>query len=199
MTLSVGALSACGGDDPDGDGSSTTTATPLDPSSSSSGSGSSGTSSSSGSGSSTSTSAKGDTPEIPAAAKDDSDEGAIAFAKHYWSETGRALEAGDTKHLKTLTTDCMPCDEYVRTVEKEIQKGQRADRNPIAISSAKITDETDGKSDKAITLSVKDNAYEMVDNSGEPVSRVDAVNYDLIVYVDRRGQEWSVVDLLALT
>ena len=195
LALAVGGLSGCGDDEPDG--SDTMTIEPRDPSSST---GSSSASSSSSSGiSSSSTSAKGDAPEIPAEAKKHTDEGAVAFAEHYWSETGRALEASDTTHLKELSSDCLPCDEYVGTVEAEKRKGQRADRNPISIRSSTSTDETDGKSEKAVTLEVDDAAYEMLDKSGKAVSSVDPVSYDLIVYLDKRGATWTVVDLLALT
>lgn len=198
LALAVGGLSGCGDDEPDG--SDTMTIEPRDPSGSSGSSGSSrGSSPSSSGSSSSSTSAKGDAPEIPAEAKKHTDEGAVAFAEHYWSETGRALEASDTTHLKELSSDCLPCDEYVGTVEAEKRKGQRADRNPISIRSSTSTDETDGKSEKAVTLEVDDAAYEMLDKSGKAVSSVDPVSYDLIVYLDKRGATWTVVDLLALT
>ncbi|UTT67258.1 DUF6318 family protein [Janibacter sp. CX7] len=203
MTLAVGALSACGGDDPDGDGSSTTTATPLDPSSSSSsssGSESSSSSSSSGSGSSTSTSAKGDAPELPAAAKEHTDEGATAFAKFYWSEGGEALKSGDTTTIRALASDeCDVCATYAKAIERDARKGLHANVNPSRIGTASITDETENKSDRVVTLAVKDSEYELVDESGESTGVADPVSYDIQIYVDWEGSGWVVVDTFMIT
>lgn len=197
MTLAVGALSACGGDDPDGDGSSTTTATPLDPSSSSSSSSGSGssTSSSSGSGSSTSTSAKGDAPEIPAAAKEHTDEGATEFAEFYWLESGRAAHEGDTSFLKTLyTSACKPCAEYSRLVDADIAKGLRTDVQPTKVRKVDLSDTTDGKSDKAVTVTAHDVAYSLVDAKGKSEGKSKPLDYRVIIYLDWTAGAWTVVD-----
>ena len=204
MTLSVGALSACGGDDPDGDGSSTTTATPLDPSSSSSsssGSESSSSSSSSGSGSSTSASAKGDAPELPAAAKEHTAEGATAFAEFYWTEQSRAVHVGDTSTLKTLVAeDCKVCDQYIGSVDAEIAKGRHADVLPTTIKSVRANSSTDGRSERAATVVAKDRAYSLVDAKGKSdLAPTEPVNYRVIIYMDWQGGSWKVVDSYMLT
>lgn len=192
--LSVGAVSACGDDDGQGEPSSTTVS-PLGPDSSSSSSSTEPTSSSgSGSPSSSTDAVSEDDPQLPAAAKEHDQAGAVAFAKFYWEESGRALHTGETQSLAALSTNCVPCDEYVRLVEEDAEKGLRANIDPTVIGETKVTNETDGKSDQAVTLSVRDQAYELVDSEGKSHGHAKAVDYDIIVYLDWRGSGWTVID-----
>lgn len=202
MTLSVGALSACGGDDPDGDGSSTTTATPLDPSSSSSsssGSESSSSSSSSGSGSSTSASAKGDAPELPAAAKEHTDDGAVAYAQNYWEALGRSQASTDTKELRGLVSDdCVPCQTLIENFDAMHAENTVASINPVSVTEAKLSSTADGKSDEAVRLQI-DNAEHKRLKDGKSIGVVKASQYRAIVYLSWEGSRWTVVDSVVIT
>lgn len=123
----------------------------------------------------------------------------MAFAKYYWNETGRALHSGDTAVLEKLATDCVPCDEYVRSVESDEKKGLHANINPTVVGKHKVTDRTDGKSDQVVTLAVSEKAYQVVDDQGEAQAAADAVNYDILIYLDESPSGWTVVDLYMLT
>lgn len=123
----------------------------------------------------------------------------MAFAEYYWDVSGRALQSGMTEELKALSTDCVPCDEYVRLIDADAKKGRHADINPSQVTSAKITDQTDGKSDKAVTLAVEDKAYKVVDSQGQTHGRAKAVDYDVIIYLDWKDSGWTVVDDFVLT
>lgn len=191
--LAMGALTACGGE-PDAEPStatSTASPIPVDPSSSSS---------SSSSETSSSSSTKGDgAVDLPEAATKHTQEGAVAFAKYYWNETGRALYSGETKGLESMATDCVPCEAYVNSVEADAKKGLHADVNPTVVGEHKVTKETDGKSDQAVRLSVQETAYRVVNDQGEAQAEANPVNYDILIYLDESSSGWTVVDLYMFT
>ncbi|WP_338751808.1 DUF6318 family protein [Janibacter alittae] len=192
--LAMGALSACGGESDAEPSTATSTASPLpvDPSSSSS--------SSSGEASSTSSTKGGeDSVDLPQAATKHTQEGAVAFAKFYWDETGRALQSGETAALESMATDCVPCAAYVESVEEDAKKGLHADVNPTVIGDHKIAKETDGKSAQAVRLSVRENAYQVVDGQGQAQAQADPVSYDVLIYLDESQSGWTVVDLYMFT
>ena len=199
VLLAVGAVAGCGGGSGQG-GSSSTTVSPLGPDSSSRSS-SAEPSSSTGSGSSSSSTSGGKDgePELPAAAKEHNQAGAVAFAKFYWNETGRALHSGDTSGLEELSTDCVPCNKYREIVDKDAESGRHADINPTVLGAHKVTDRTDSKSDQAVTLAVEEKPYKLVDDAGAAYGEAEAVNYDVIVYLDQTRSGWTVVDLYMLS
>lgn len=195
LALAVGGLSGCGDDEPDG--SDTMTIEPRDPSGSS-GSSRGSSPSSSGSSSSSSTSAKGDAPEIPAEAKKHTDEGAVAFAEWYWHQSGDALKSGDTQAMSAASRDCVPCDKFVELVQKDTEAGLRAESNPLHITDPAISEETDGKSEAAVQMSVKQSSYALIDEEGKTQKTARAADYDLIVYVDWESGAWTVVDMFQI-
>lgn len=193
--LAISGLSACG-DEADGEGSSSTTVSPLPGDSTTS---SSSSSTSPASSSSTSTKGGDAAPELPAAAKKHTQEGAVAFAKYYWEESGRAQETGDTKGLTGLMSpDCTVCQSLVDDIDQDLAKGIHADRNPTRVTSASIAPTTDGKSDEAASLEITDQAHNFVDGS-KPVGHVKEVSYKGIVYVDWEEGSWVVVDTFVIT
>lgn len=204
--LSVGAVSACGDDDGQGEPSSTTVS-PLGPDSSSSSSSISSSSSteptsSSGSGSPSSSTGgvSEDDPQLPAAAKEHDQAGAVAFAKFYWEETSRAAHVGDTAKLKRLySTECDVCQEYVHLVEKDLSKGLRTDIDATTVKGTAVTADADGKSDQAVTLRATDAAYELVDETGESEEKSERLDYKVIIYVDWTSGGWTVVDSFMIT
>lgn len=193
--LAISGLSACAGQG-EGEETSSTTVSPL-PGDSTTSSSSSATSSTSSSSSSTK---GGDAaPELPAAAKKHTKEGAVAFAKFYWEETGRAQESGDTNGLSELISpDCTVCHSLIDDIDKDHDKGIHADRSPTKVTLALIATTTDGKSDEAATLNVTDQAHNFVDGA-EAVGHVKETKYKSIVYVDWDEGSWVVVDTFIIT
>lgn len=125
----------------------------------------------------------------------------MAFAKYYWNEQSRALHAGDTSTLKTLVSDdCAVCYEYIDAVDTEIKDGRHADVPPTTVLGTKVTTDTAGKSEQAVTVSAKDRAYKIVDDSGKSdMAPSDPIKYDVIIYVDWASGQWTVVDSYMLT
>lgn len=189
--LGLGVLSGCGGEASDEPSTSTSTASPIpvDPSSSSS------SSSSSGGSSSSSTKGGDGSVDLPEAATKHTQEGAVAFAKYYWGESGKALQSGDPAVMRELSNDCPPCDRFAELVEEDQRKGLRADADPITIGSSRVTDQTNEKSDEAVVLDVEQAEYMMVDSDGQAHARARAAEYDLTVYLDWDESGWRVVDM----
>ena len=75
----------------------------------------------------------------------------------------------------------------------------RADRVATVINTAKVTADTDGKSDQAVTLNATDREHKLIDSSGEAAGRIERLDYKIIVYVDWKGGDWTVVDSFMIT
>lgn len=124
----------------------------------------------------------------------------MAFAKYYWSESSRAAHVADTSTIERLyEPECDVCQEFVDLVNKDKKKGLRTSIDATTIHEAKVTDDTNERSDQAVTLIATDAEYELIDNSGEPVARVEQLDYRLIVYVDWQDSSWTVVDSYMFT
>lgn len=119
----------------------------------------------------------------------------MAFAKFYWEESSRALHAGDVDVLKGLyEPGCDVCQTYVERVEGHIDKGLHSDVVATTITGSTATDQTDGKSDSAVTLKAKNAPYRLVDDSGNSIGRTKGMDYKVILYLDWKGGGWTVVD-----
>ena len=117
--LSVGILGACTGEAAD-----PTTSTPTSSASSSSASPTSPATSASPSPTSAYVPVK---PKFPAAAKKQTDAGAVAFAEYYLETLDYAWSAPEGEVLKDLaTTDCGLCTRLARTASDYVSKGERA-------------------------------------------------------------------------
>lgn len=100
--------------------------------------------------------------------------------------------------MSAASTDCVPCDKFVELVQTDARAGLRAESNPIAISDPSPTNQTDGKSQKAVQMAVKQTSYDLVNGSGETKKTARAADYDLIVYVDWADGAWTVVDMFQI-
>ena len=119
----------------------------------------------------------------------------MAFAKYYWNESSRAAYAGNTSTLERLyEPECDVCREYVSMVNKDTEKGLRTNINATIITAAAVTDDANGRSDQAVTLAATDEEHELIDQSGKAVGRIEKLDYRVIIYVDWKGGEWTVVD-----
>lgn len=195
--LALSALSACGGED-DGEGPTSTTVSPLPGDSTTS---TSSSSSGSPSSSASSSSKGGDAaPELPAAAKEHTKDGAVAFATFYWEEGGEALKSGNTKTISALAdSQCKVCQTYIDGIDKDAKDGLHADINPTQIGTSRVTDQTERRADYVVTLEANDKQYNVVDAQGKSTGQADPVAYDIQIYVDWEDSRWKVVDTYMFT
>lgn len=195
--LSALALTGCSGGGGESVASSSTTTTAPSSTTSSS------TSRSSGSPSSSSTipgsTDPAEAPELPKVATKHTQEGALAFAKYYWNEQGRAHHVGDSSTLETLySSDCEVCQTYVDSINDAFADGLHADRLPTTIHEATVTDET-AVSDQAARIVATDASYQLVGEDGKAVGRTEEVDYRIIIFMNWERSSWVVVDSYMIT
>src|SRR5690349_19474824 len=77
------------------------------------------------------------TAKIPAPARTNDREGAVAFARFYFSVLNSAFRTNKTDLLAALGTDtCITCDAFVQGVEQMRAKGQRYGGDLVKVSGA---------------------------------------------------------------
>ena len=62
-------------------------------------------------------------PTMPAQAREDSDEGAVAFVAHWIETFNYAARSGDTESLREMSEDCQACASYAETIEADLRSG----------------------------------------------------------------------------
>ena len=63
-------------------------------------------------------------PTMPAQAKEDSSEGAVAFVRHWIDTFNKASVSGDTTALEGLSDGCEPCDSYSDAIRQTFEDGE---------------------------------------------------------------------------
>lgn len=195
LALSALALSGCSGE---GDGeestSSTVEPTVIDPSSDSSSASSSSTSSSGGSESSTSSTSEADADGPPEEAKANTKEGAEAFAKWYWEESGDALTDGDTAELRSAAApDCEVCLEAIRLKDENAEKYGLVETNPHKISVIRSAQDKQGIWRVKLKVEFPDYRY-IKDGKSQAVVKADS--YEINPRLERTAEGWLVRDWL---
>ena len=192
LALSALALSGCSGDT-DGDGTSTTSSvkpTVIDPTGSSSSTSTSATSSSASSTSETET----DGP--PEEAKANTKEGAEAFAKWYWEESGDALTDGDLSATESASSpDCAVCNRANEITKSDVRKFGLVKTNPYEVQVVRSA--TDEKGVWRVKLKVSYDDYIYVKN-GKPEKGVRASSYEVNPELERTKDGWLVKDWLVV-
>lgn len=185
--LVMGGVAGCGDEGEPAESSSTVSPSAVEPSSSSEGSGSS-TSSSGSSG----PEGDGDVVELPAAAEERTKEGAIAFNKFYFAETGRALTTGKTDHLRKYSDNCLACDDFLKTVDQATADGTRMNRNPTSVAEVSAKRRSD--SGYRVELEIRESAYYEVLKDGSKGRTADAASLTLVTDTQWTGQGWVMRD-----
>ena len=191
-------LSACG-DEGGGEGeTSSSTASPSAPEKESS---SEGAESSSGSESSGSESSGGEggseggeeVAELPAAAKEQTKAGAIAFNEFYQEQMGEALKTGKTETLEEYSHDeCEVCNAYIRETQKSTSRGVTMDKNPNKIGESSATKRAD--SGYKGTVEVRAEEYQEVLKDGSRGRKADAVTFTVATDTQWAGGHWVIRD-----
>ena len=193
LALSALALAGCSGE---GEGEETTSSpvepTVIDPSGDSSST--SGSSSSSTSGSSTSSTSEADADGPPEEAKANTKEGAEAFAKWYWEESGELHVTGDASTLREATSsDCEVCLESIRLKEEAASKYGAAKKNPYAVQVVRSAKDEQGV--WRVKVKVDQPEFEYFKN-GKPSATMRASNFEVNPELERTSDGWRVVDWL---
>lgn len=180
----TGGLAACGEDEPT---EPTTTASPIevDPSSSTS-SGPSVSPSSAGAGA--------EMPkDLPAAAREETKEGAAAFGKYYYEAFGDATDTGNTSVIEALhADDCGVCNTAVEGIKEDKGKGWTRSENPYTITNVRASKRPD--SGYKVAMSVKVAAHTRVDAKGKSNAHVNATTYTLTEHIVWREGRWEMQD-----
>ena len=156
--LSVGILGACTGEAAD-----PTTSTPTSSASSSSASPTSPATSASPSPTSAYVPVK---PKFPAAAKKQTDAGAVAFVEYYWEALNYAWTRPDPNILRGLSVeDCTSCKSLQNAAIEYTNLGQRFNRPPVELKSSILVFNTAGQAQVETSL-VRTDAS-LTDASGE--------------------------------
>jgi len=132
-------------------------------------------------------------PKFPAAAKKQTDEGAVAFVEYYWAALNYAWAKPDAEILADLgTPQCSVCDFFQKTADELKRKKQHVDAPSIEVNSAKLVYRT-GTEAQVITevsrtkaSTVDQNGGVIRTNSPGSASRVFRLEWD-------RG--WFVIEL----
>ena len=193
LALSALALSGCSGG---GEGEETTSSTvkPTVIESSGDSSSTSGSSSSSTSGSSTSSTSEADADGPPEEAKANTKEGAEAFAKWYWEESGDALTDGDTAELRSAAApDCEVCLEAIRLKDENAEKYGLVETNPHKISVIRSAQDEQGIWRVKLKVEFPDYRY-IKDGKSQAVVKADS--YEINPRLERTAEGWLVRDWL---
>ncbi|CAM4167324.1 DUF6318 family protein [Janibacter anophelis] len=189
--LVTGGLTACGEDEPV-DPTSSSTVSPLPGDTKSSASTSTAQPSSSSTQSSSESSSSGDVAPLPDAAQEQTKEGAIAFNEFFELQMGEALKTGETATIKEYSSNCAPCDEYVRITEANAAKGTKMNINPNKVRDLSASERSDGG--YKVTLTVDAAQYHEVLKDGSAGRTADAVSYTLTTNTQWEKGHWVIRD-----
>lgn len=187
--LMVSGLAACGDEGEPEESSSTASPSAVEPSSSSESTGSGSSSSSSESSGSEN---DGEVAELPAAAKEQTKEGAIAFNEFYQEQTGEALHSGEAATLEAYSQDCRVCDGMVERVEEYAAKNITMNKNPNKVRDTNATKRNDGG--YRVELSVVASEYHQVHSDGSTGPTAAAVSFTVVTNTQWDDGHWVIRD-----
>ncbi|MFC5999371.1 DUF6318 family protein [Quadrisphaera sp. GCM10027208] len=138
-------------------------------------------------------------PEIPAEAKEMTEAGADAFARHWFDVVEYAYATGNTEPLRALAeSECEICNASIAEIEERAQQGLITQGlNIEVLTSAAAPGDNRGV---VVTMTVRESDSRVVDADGEvqeesPASGQIAVN----VYVANAGTEWQLFEIGVIT
>lgn len=181
--LAASGLVACGGEEEPAESSST--ASPSAPETSSEASGSDTSGSSDGGG-------EGEVAELPAAAKKQTKEGAIAFNEFYQHQLGESLRTGDTATIEEYTHDCDVCENFNEKTKANRSKGITMDRNPYSAHNVTATPRVD--SGMKVSMTVKSSGYSEVLADDSKGREAEPTSYKLVTDTQWHDGHWVIHD-----
>ncbi len=181
--LAASGLVACGGEGEPAESSST--ASPSAPEKSSEASGSETSGSSDGGG-------EGEVAELPAAAKKQTKEGAIAFNEFYWEQAGLSYKTGDPSFLEQHSNGCPVCDNMSKRVRAAKNEGTTANINPYSVRDSSATPRVD--SGQRVQLTVDIAEYHMVNKDGTWESTIAPQSFTVVSDTRWVDGKWEMRD-----
>lgn len=129
--------------------------------------------------------------DIPAAAREKSEKGAEAFARHYIEQSGRAWTVPDPALIKGLGTPaCKTCSNLESTAAKLVEDRQRYDASPITVNQLKALrgDRDSWVFDAALT----ENSVRVVAEDGSVIAKYPSRQITRAVAVVWKEGHWWV-------
>jgi len=129
-------------------------------------------------------------PKFPAAAKKQTDEGAVAFTEYYWESVNYAATKPDNSALPPLgTDDCEGCALMEESVSSLVKASQRFSQPPAIPSAIELLfNSEDGA---RVLVSVKASKVPILDADGKQVRRAESLAFSRLV--DLRWRDgWKV-------
>lgn len=132
--------------------------------------------------------------DLPAAAREETKDGAVTFGKYYYEAVGEASHSGSTTDLATLgMDDCAPCSKVVSKIDEGAKKGQTRGRDPYALSKVRATKRPDEGFKVSMTVVVR--AHQVYEK-GTVIGDVEATSYTLTEHVVWDDYKWQIADLV---
>ena len=126
-------------------------------------------------------------PSMPADATEGTDEGAIAFVKHYIDVFNYASNTGDVKELQKLSDPgCESCEKYLTTIETAHAEGADVDGFGWTVDDVIAGDGS------TFDLAIRSKKYRTKDAADSEWGVVLAAKYEFVVELSRRGSRWTI-------
>ncbi|GAB2749633.1 hypothetical protein GCM10027039_04270 [Terrabacter koreensis] len=136
--------------------------------------------------------------KIPAAARTNNRDGAVAFAQFYFDALNRAFRTGHAEFLAALGEDsCVTCKAFAEGVEQLEAKGQRYGGDLVSVSNASPI--TFGQDAKSILLEIEQGSVPILNKTGARVGITPGGKASFVASVDFKAGRWSMTRLQKAT
>jgi len=133
-------------------------------------------------------------PTLPEAATKDSEEGAVAFVKHYIALLNYAANTGDVEQLRDASDPaCEGCASYVSAFESTYEQGGDVTGFEWTVSSASHQD------DDSIATQIDLSPYQIRKTADLDWALVERAEYSVTFNLNRSATSWSVQELIRPT
>jgi hypothetical protein len=136
--------------------------------------------------------------DVPAAAREHSEEGAKAFARYFHETASRAFVTNDPSALEQLSAaSCKGCTAIAAGVRRQAESGEHPAEPRFVFESANVQPRT-GRQPYVVDVIGSDKSVEVVDRDGKVTRRVDSVPSWTRLTLTRRGDRWLVQQFAAV-
>ena len=133
-------------------------------------------------------------PTFPAAAKKQTDAGAIAFVEYYWDALSYAWSQPDSSILDGLSTkQCEPCASFDATAADMQSAGHKFDRAPILLLSSEIVFNT--RDEASVQTQVERTAASVIDQQAKVVKTNTSSKATRVLRLTWSGK-WQVAQIV---
>jgi len=134
-------------------------------------------------------------PNLPAAAREKTREGAVAFTDYFSKQANAAYQQLQPNLINALSTsDCKTCNAMVKTVHGYIANNQRYNGEIMHLTVNTIATFDDGPTAKTFIRS-ETAPVKVVDSNGAPVQTLPAVRDNFSVFLTYQAGSWRVSEI----